>query len=170
MELAQNILDLFVEFKNMANGHVVPTGFSLLGAMKAFKLTAIESEHKDEMRALALRGGPYSAAEKTALLEYCQSDVDALQRLFPAMASRIDLPRALIRGQYSIPLAQMEGHGSPIDLAAYQELRDNWDSIKLELIRQIDKDFNVYENGSFRQSKFEEYLHKVDIGWPRQAS
>lgn len=166
----QNILDLFVEFKNMANGHVVPTGFSLLGAMKAFKLTAIESKHKDEMRALALRGGPYSAAEKTALLEYCQSDVDALQRLFPAMASRIDLPRALIRGQYSIPLAQMEGHGSPIDLAAYQELRDNWDSIKLELIRQIDKDFDVYENGSFRQSKFEEYLHKVGIGWPRQAS
>lgn len=165
-----NVLDLFVEFKNMTNGLVMPMGHSLLGAMKAFKLQAIESEHKDVMRNLALRGQPYSKDEKTALIEYCQSDVDALSQLFTAMATRIDLPRALIRGQYSIPLAQMEGHGSPIDLEAYQGLRDNWDDIKLELIRQIDKDYDVYENGSFRQSKFEAYLLNAEIPWPRQAS
>jgi hypothetical protein len=64
----------------------------------------------------------------------------------------------------------MEGHGSPIDLEAYQGLRDNWDDIKLELIRQIDKDYDVYENGSFRQSKFEAYLLNAEIAWPRQAS
>ena len=145
-------------------------GHSLLGAMKAFKLQAIESEHKDAMRNLALRGQPYNEDEKASLIEYCQSDVDALSQLFTAMATRIDLPRALIRGQYSIPLAQMEGHGSPIDLDAYKGLRDNWDDIKLELIRQIDKDYDVYENGSFRQSKFEAYLLKVEIAWPRQVS
>lgn len=165
-----NVLDLFVEFKNMTNGLVMPMGHSLLGAMKAFKLQAIESEHKDAMRNLALRGQPYNENEKASLIEYCQSDVDALSQLFTAMATRIDLPRALIRGQYSIPLAQMEGYGSPIDLESYQGLRDNWDDIKLELIRQIDKDYDVYENGSFRQSKFEAYLLKEEIAWPRQAS
>ena len=165
-----NVLDLFVEFKNMTNGLVMPMGHSLLGAMKAFKLQAIESEHKDAMRNLALRGQPYREDEKVALLEYCQSDVDALSQLCAAMASKIDLPRALIRGQYSIPLAQMEGYGSPIDLETYQGLRDNWDDIKLELIRQIDRDYDVYENGSFRQSKFETYLLKAEIAWPRQES
>lgn len=165
-----NVLDLFVEFKNMTNGHVMPMGYSLLGAMKAFKLPAIESEHKDEMRNLALRGQPYSKSEKAALIEYCQSDVDALSQLFTAMASGIDLPRALIRGQYSIPLAQMECHGSPIDLETYQGLREKWDDIKSELIRQIDKDYDVYENGSFRESKFEAYLLKNEIAWPRHVS
>ena len=165
-----NILDLFAEFKNMTNGHVVPMGYSLLGAMKSFGLPAIESEHKEDMRSLALRGRPYSYDEKTALMDYCQSDVDALQKLFSAMAPHIDLPRALIRGQYSIPLALMEGHGSPIDLKTYQALRDNWDNIKLDLIKQIDKGFDVYENGSFRESKFEAYLIKKGIAWPRLGS
>jgi len=59
-----NVLDLFVEFKNMTNGHIIPMGHSLLGAMKFFDLEAIESEHKDSMRALALRGQPYSDEEK----------------------------------------------------------------------------------------------------------
>lgn len=165
-----NILDLFVEFKNMTNGHVVPMGHSLLGAMKSFGLPAIESEHKDDMRNLALRGQPYSQAEKEALINYCQSDVDALQELFSAIAPQIDLPRALIRGQYSIPLAQMEGYGSPIDLDTYRKLSDNWDNIKLDLIKQIDKDFDVYENGSFREAKFRAYLVRDEIEWPCQSS
>lgn len=166
----KNVLDLFVEFKNMTNGYLVPMGSSLLGAMKFFDLQAIESEHKESMRTLALRGQPFSETEKAGLIEYCQSDVDALQKLFTAMALDIDLPRALIRGQYSIPLAQMEGHGIPIDMEIYQELCSNWDSIKLELIDQIDSNYGVYENGSFRQARFEAYLAKEGIAWPRQIS
>lgn len=166
----KNVLDLFVEFKNITNGHIVPMGHSLLGAMKFFDLKAIESEHKDSMRTLAMRGMPYSEEEKVGLIEYCQSDVDALQKLLPAMAPSIDLPRALIRGQYSIPLAQMEGHGIPLDLVSYNELCTYWDSIKLELIHEIDSKYGVYENGSFRQSKFEAYLINEGIAWPRQES
>jgi hypothetical protein len=166
----KNVLDLFVEFKNMTNGHLVPMGSSLLGAMKFYGLQAIESEHKESMRTLALRGKPFSETEKAGLIEYCQSDVDALQKLFTAMAPGIDFPRALIRGQYSIPLAQMEGHGIPIDMEMYQQLCSNWDSIKLELIDQIDSNYGVYENGSFRQARFEAYLAKEGITWPRQIS
>lgn len=165
-----NILDLFVEFRNNTNGREVPLGKSLLAAMKSYGLNTIGSEHKDAMRSLALRGGPYSVDEQVSLLQYCQSDVDSLEQLFRAMAPKLDLPRALLRGQYAVPLAQMEGYGSPIDYATYLELCETWDDIKLELINQIDKDFGVYENGSFREVRLEKYLATHNIHWERHPS
>ena len=59
------------------------------------------------MRALVLRGGPWSADERAAILSYCESDVAALVRLLPAMLSTIDLPRALLRGRYMTAAARM---------------------------------------------------------------
>jgi hypothetical protein len=44
------------------------------------------------MRDLAIRGGPYSTAERCALPDYCQSDVDGLARLLQVMLSQIDFP------------------------------------------------------------------------------
>ena len=46
------------------------------------------------MRDLVLRGEPYSATEREAILNYCESDVEALARLLPIMLPAIDLPRA----------------------------------------------------------------------------
>ena len=47
------------------------------------------------MRELAMRGGPFTADERAALLDYCETDVEALARLFPKMLPHIDLaPRA----------------------------------------------------------------------------
>ena len=50
------------------------------------------------------------------ILDYCESDVDALARLLPAMLPRIDLPRALLRGRYMAAAAAMEYAGMPIDV------------------------------------------------------
>ena len=69
------------------------------------------------MRELALRGGPYNADERKALLDYCQSDVDALVKLLPAMLPRIDLPRGLLRGRYTRGRGHAWEHtGIPIDV------------------------------------------------------
>ena len=54
---------------------------------------------REEMRELVLRGGPWTDAEREAILEYCESDVAALARLLPVMLPSIDLPRALLRGR-----------------------------------------------------------------------
>jgi len=70
--MPDNILDLFVEFRNLTNGIFLPEGKSLLGALKYFGLESISAEHKDDMRDLALRGGTYTEIEKGELLEYCQ--------------------------------------------------------------------------------------------------
>jgi hypothetical protein len=72
----------------------------LLGALAHHGLDNIGAVEKDEMRDLIMRGGPWTDDERTAILDYCESDVAALARLLPKMMPNIDLPRALLRGRY----------------------------------------------------------------------
>jgi DNA polymerase-1 len=95
-----NVIDLFAEFRDLTNGLQTPAGAGLVGALIYFGLDSIGSQEKDELRALVLRGGPWSEQERTAILDYCATDIVALERLLPAMLPRIDLPRALLRGRY----------------------------------------------------------------------
>jgi DNA polymerase-1 len=160
------ILDLYVEFRTHTNGMTLPHGKSLLGAMQFFNLETIEAQHKDAMRDIALRGGPFSAQERSELIEYCQSDVDALNKLLEVIKSSIDLPRALLRGMYTEPLAAMEDLGSPIDYETFQDLSRHWESIKIKLIEKIDQGYGVYEYGTFKESLFRQYLDREKIRWP----
>src|SRR5690606_20498032 len=105
------ILDLFCEFRCLTNGLPTVCGAGLLGALAHFGLDAIDSAEKEDMRALAMRGGLYLEDEKTALLDYCESDVVALDKLLTKMAPTIDLPRALFRGRYMAAAAAMEHNG-----------------------------------------------------------
>lgn len=81
-----------------------------------------------------------------ALLNYCQSDVDALAKLLPAMVHRneIDLPRALLRGRYMAATARMEWAGVPIDADTLCRLRAEWAGIKSRLTAAVDRRYGVY--------------------------
>jgi DNA polymerase I len=138
------IIDLFVEFRNLTNGRPPVWGNSLLGALMHFGLDALESTEKEEMRQLALRGGPHNAAERAALLAYCQTDVDALVRLLDAMAADLDLPRALLRGRYMAAAARIESVGVPIDVEVFGRLTGQWDRVKARVVREVDREYGVY--------------------------
>ena len=138
------ILDLFCEFRNVTNGLPTPCGAGLLGALAHYGLDAMGAAEKDSMRDLAIRGGPYTDTERTALLDYCQSDVDSLARLLPIMLPDIDLPRALLRGRYMAAAARMEWCGVPIDTLTLDRLRRHWLPIQSRLIAEIDRDYHVY--------------------------
>jgi hypothetical protein len=137
-------LDLYAEFRCLTSGLSVPCGHGLLGALAYFGLDGLAAAEKDAMRQLAVRGGPYTDAERLALLDYCQTDVDALARLLPAMLPHIDLPRALLRGRYMAAAARMEWVGAPIDTDALARLREDWDRIKGRLIAAVDRDYGVF--------------------------
>jgi hypothetical protein len=111
----KRILDLFVEFRNSTNGRETLAGNSLLGALTHFGLDGIGCGEKEEMRNLILRGGPWTGEERTAILDYCRSDVEALARLLPVLLPVIDLTRALLRGRYMAAAAAMEFNGVPVD-------------------------------------------------------
>jgi hypothetical protein len=142
--LPARILDLFAEFRVITNGLPVPCGNGLLGALAYHGLGAIDAAEKKELRDLAIRGGPYTTAERVALIDYCESDVIALARLLPAMLPKIDLPRALLRGRYMSAVASMERQGVPIDVETLNALKDNWAAIKGKLVRQVDQHYGVY--------------------------
>ena len=122
------------------------------------------------MRELAMRGGPFTAGERAALLDYCETDVEALARLFPKMLSHIDWPRALMRGRYMAAAAHIERNGVPIDTKTLTRLRENWDRIQDRLIASIDAQYGVYEGRTFKLERFERYLTANKIPWPRLPS
>jgi DNA polymerase family A len=179
------ILDLYAEFRNLTNGRPTVCGNGLMGALTHFGEDAMEASEKDEMRQLAIRGGPYTSGEQAALLAYCEADVNALARLLVAMALTIDLPRALLRGRYMAAAASMEAAGIPIDEDIFRLLNDSWVSIKSRLVREIDQAYGVYvpapqppsepgglscaaEGGlSFSSARWADYLVRANIPWPR---
>ena len=174
--LPQNVVDLYVEFRNLKNifsSSTSPGRSGLLDALKFFGLNSIADEEKQEMRELAIRGGPYEVAEVNALMDYCGSDVDALERLFERMQAMVDVPRALLRGASSISTAKIEHQGIPIDSAALSTMREHWTAIRLDMIRKIDADYGVYDHlGSFKLAAFSSYLNQRGLlpMWPRTSA
>ena len=162
-DLPHSLLDLFCEFRCQTNGLALPAGNGLLGALTAYGLAHISFVEKAEMIQLALRGGPYSAEEQVALLDYCQTDVDALVALLPEMASRISIDHALIRGRYMQAAARMEFFGIPVDLPLLERLRANWESIQDRLIEGVDKDYCVFVGRVFKKDLFSEYLSRQQL-------
>jgi DNA polymerase-1 len=168
--MPENVLDLYVEFRNLTNGRPVPCGTALLGALAYFGLDAIEGAEKESMRELAMRGGPWSEEERRALLLYCETDVDALARLLPPLLPAIDVPRALLRGRYMKAAARIERVGVPVDVSTFERIKYEWSAIQGKLIEEIDRDFGVYDGSSFRAERWERWLTVHGIPWPRLPS
>ena len=168
--LPVNVLDLYIEFKNHTNGLLRPLGAGLLGALAYFGLGAIEAAEKADMRELAMRGGPYTAEEMSALLNYCQSDVESLERLHGRMLPHIDLERALLRGRYMAAAAHIERNGVPVDVGMLDLLRGHWGHIQDALIAEIDKDYGIFDGRTFKRGRFERWLATNHIPWPLLSS
>jgi hypothetical protein len=169
--MPERVLDLYVEFRNIANGHSPPHGFGLLGALAWHGLDAIDATEKDSMRDLALRGGPWTAVEREALMAYCESDVLALAKLLPRMLPQIDLERAVLcRGRYMRAVARMEHVGVPIDVETLSRLRDGWGEIQTHLIQEVDSKFGVFEGRTFKSDRWANWLTRSGIPWPRLDS
>jgi len=163
------ILDLFTEFRNLTNGSHVENN-KLIYALEYFGLDTIGAHYKTQMIELILRGPPWSEEERQAILEYCAGDVYALERLLPVMLPYIDLPRALLRGRYMGNLAAVESFGVPIDVELLSLAREHWTDIQDDLIAEIDADYGVYDGRTFKEERFEAYLERHNIPWPRLES
>jgi hypothetical protein len=165
------LLDLYVEFKRHICGRDGEPGKpSLVYALDWFGLASIDVDEKAEMRQLAIRGGPYTEAERKALLDYCESDVESLVRLLPRMLPSIDLPRAVLRGRFMQAVARMEHNGTPIDEPMLVLLSEHWESLQAEMIGRIDVDFGVYDGTHFRAERFAHWLRRSGIPWPQRKN
>ena len=104
------------------------------------------------------------------ILDYCESDVLALEAAARSHGARIDLPRALLRGRYMAAAAAIEHAGTPIDVATLARLRDGWAGIQGHLIAEIDRSYGVFEGRTFKRDRFADWLARAGIPWPRLPS
>jgi DNA polymerase-1 len=171
------ILDLFTEFRCLTNMATkadqerrTPSGAGLLGALLYFGFDPMDASKKKELQQAIGNGTWQGRFTPTEILDYCERDVVALERLLPVMLPRIDLPRALLRGRYMAAAAAMEHNGTPIDVDTLERLRAGWTGIQDRLITAIDRDYGVYEGRVFKLDRFEKWLTAAGIPWPRLES
>lgn len=168
--LPVHVLDLFAEFSLATSGQKLPGGKGLLGALAYHGLLGIQTTEKEDLRGLAIRGGPFTPEEREALLDYCESDVVALAALLPKMWPTLDLPRALVRGRYMKAVALAERVGVPLAKSELALVQSRWDAIRRALVDKIDGDFGVYDGFAFRQKRFRNYCARRGIRWPQHES
>ncbi len=178
----ERIIDLHAEFRQLCNGtdkwkiDSEKSGlkkherFSLLACMVAFGLSieTVAADHKDEMRQLCMRGGPYSSSEQQAILDYCESDVTGLTRLLPRMWQHVELAPALFRGRYVKAVGAMERRGIPLDGDRFQTIKSHWDLIVDRLVESSRDGLDILGDKEVDAAKFERWLFEHSIrDWPR---
>ncbi len=164
------ILDLFAEFCDHRNGRDGDTGRSLLAALAHYGINSVGAVYKQQMIDRILKGAPFTAEERREILDYCWSDVYQLERLLPTMLPDIDWKGALIRGRYACAVARMESAGIPVNAKLLNEVVDRWSDIQGGIIRRIDREYGVYDSTTFKSDRFEAYVEKAGIPWPRLPS
>jgi hypothetical protein len=175
--MPERVLDLFTEFRcrtNMASkvdqAQRTPSGAGLLGALSYFGLDGAGAMAKKEMQRAIGTDTWQGRFSREEILDYCGSDVVALERLMFAMLPQIDLPRALLRGRYMAAVSAMEHHGTPIDTEMLGHLRQGWTVIQDQLIANIDANYGVYDGRTFKLNRFADWLAAEGIPWPRLES
>jgi DNA polymerase-1 len=165
-----NILDLYVERMRHRNGRFRDSNDKLLTAMAEFGLAHMAPGEKADMIDLINRGAPYSGAELDAIVAYCTEDVEATARLLPAMEHEIGWPHCLFYGEYMAAVGLYHKNGVPIDTDYYTSISNNWDSVKLELVRRVDQKYGVFEGTTLKTALLEDYIQRSGIDWPRSGT
>ena len=151
------VIDPYVEHLRANNGRASVHGPSLLGALATQGIGWVPAANKDTMREMIIGGGPWSADDRLAILDYCQQDVTALKHLFLTMAGEIDLDRALIRGRYLGAVAAMEWAGVPMDVYGLADVLEHRGGLRNHLIAAVDvacsKGIGLFHVGSNSISK-----------------
>jgi len=168
--LPENVIDLFVEFRNQTNGLTLPLGNSLLGALSYFGVDSMEALEKEQMRDLAIRGGPWTAEEKISLLKYCAKDVEALRKLIIRFSKKIHTLSALNRGRYMKAASVIECNGVPIDGEMFKKFSLNWSYLQENIIKEIDAEYGIFDGKTFKTDRWKKWLIEQKISWPELPS
>ncbi len=172
-------LDLWVEAKRLRNGQVDQRS-GLLEVMGRYGLAMRDSVHKKAMQEL-VGGEHWSQTDLPAILDYCEADVDdtaaLLHRMLPEILTEapqadaaMALAQAIIRGTFMAENARMERAGLPVDVPAWELVRERWPAIRSTLITTVDASYGVFNGDSFNSALFADFLRRERIPWPRLPS
>ncbi|MEP4702765.1 MAG: hypothetical protein ABJZ79_16615, partial [Parasphingorhabdus sp.] len=137
-QLPENIIDLYAEHMRATNGLSMsdtngvapPARGGLLAALRCHGLNARANESKRATISRILAGPPYDSAVRSEILDYCQEDVEDAEALFRALLPKMEpgwLKAALIRGRYSVSLADFSRNGHPVNADLHDQIITSWD-------------------------------------------
>jgi DNA polymerase-1 len=170
-------LDPYIEFRHFVNDGAAKAEdrdkgfFSIGGALKYFCEDGVDIAHKKEMRDRIVEGPPFTAQERTDILNYCEDDVRALARLVSHIIPTIrSLPHARFRSKFQWAVAQQERRGVPLNQSQLARIRSRWHGIRLDLVRELDGQFGIYEiedgQAHWRKDRFASYVRRNRMSWP----
>jgi hypothetical protein len=146
--LPHNLLDLWVERRNLTNNKIVRGEYVKTGLIDTchdygiFDTTA--AEHKESMVERINTGHPYSLEETQTILKYCRGDVKMLLSLAHKMLPQIDnLDQALHRGRCMKGQACVEWNGVSADVDMLARLNRNTQAVRGGIIRSFQDEFGV---------------------------
>lgn len=168
------LCDLYPEIRQQLYDRPDGLRANLLTAAAMYGIPTMESADKDAARDLII-SRRFTDADRDYLLNYCEEDVILTAELFRRMyfgltASVEAWNGVLLRGRYSIATARMEQTGIPLDMESFNLARKHWDTIKLAIIADVDREYDVYEGQTFKVAKFAAYLIEQRIPWPMLES
>lgn len=160
-----NIVDLRVEYLHYRNPRRKGERTRLIDALKYFGIPGIHACEKDLFREKIMSGGPWTLEDRREITAYCWSDVKPLPLLYSKL--NINLPQALLRGQYAAQSAQVRDNGIPLDIERYNLILEHREAIKQECVDKIGGGSGVYLGTTFKIKKFEELIESSGIPWPK---
>jgi len=172
-ESPSHVLDLMICHRAITNGLGVKA--NLIEALRYYALQHLAAGEKEDLRRLAMRGGPYLNQEMADLLDYCETDVIALARLLPIMEPRIEalpnkLPGCLMWGRYMKAVMEMQATGIPLDRPSYELLHSRWPDVLSAITSNAHDQYGVFPNGRFSFGSFEKLIQQQGIPWERTES
>lgn len=145
----ERIVDLMVEYRNLANGQSGVLVGGLAGALICFGRSVFDG--------LVTGTSPEKMRRRLA----------ALLQVFEGMQPRLDLGRALLRGRYMCAVARIEAAGVPVDQHLVTRLADDWRTLRGRIVDLVDHDFGLYRGHSLDRDAFASWLARRGIAWPR---
>jgi DNA polymerase I-like protein with 3'-5' exonuclease and polymerase domains len=167
-----HVIDTFTEFRHETNGKFEDRKRSAkagqLDMARYYRVPAMSRTTKEAGRQHA-KERPVTAEDWQLLLAYNAGDVRDLMNLFQGMwrQQAIHPVRALLAGRYLKAVACIERVGVPIDVPTYDQIIAHHQQIMRRIIREIDEDYGVYVDETFKLDLFGSYLARVGIEWPR---
>lgn len=137
--------------------------FSLLSACKKFRVKHRYKDEKTDVRDLILSKEEYTDEEMAVIMDYCESDVEALSELVPKVVGKFNMTKMeerIQRGEFckACSYASFHTKGLPIDKHFLDVVYDNKDKILRGLYIKVN---HLSGLEIFRQNKDESWTRST---------
>jgi DNA polymerase I len=171
--LPKYFLDLRVEYKYEMNGLLSKNEFkkcSLHDVCDFFHIQHLSRAEKVVIINRIKEGLPFDEKWTETIKDMNMGDVDNTFDIYKKMKPSFDVDSALFRGRYMLCVAKMGLRGIPSDGEFASNLKENWENLKLLLIADVNKKFDVYDETTLKKKKLEELIKKKGWSWERTAT